>query len=33
MLSGQTTSVEWFVVGNLDKKGFDVSKKVKINVI
>ena len=32
VMSGATSRIKWFVKANLDTRGFDVSKKVQINV-
>lgn len=32
MLSGSMTSVKWYLQARLDVKGFDITKKVQINV-
>ena len=33
LLGGVSSSVSWYVLGSLDIKGFDISKKVRINII
>jgi len=32
ILSGVTSKIKWFVKANLEMKGFDISKKVRINI-
>ena len=32
VLTGNVSSIKWYVVANLDMKGFDVSKKVQVNI-
>jgi len=32
ILSGTTSRVDWYVVANLDMKGFDLSRKVRVNI-
>lgn len=32
LLSGKTSKIKWFVRANLDMKGFDIKKKVRINI-
>jgi hypothetical protein len=31
-LSGATSKIEWYVLANLDMKGFDISKQVRVNI-
>jgi len=32
LLSGTTSRIEWYVTANLEMKGFDISKKVRVNI-
>jgi hypothetical protein len=32
ILSGTNASIEWYVTANLDMPGFDISKKVRVNI-
>ncbi|MFH1290750.1 MAG: hypothetical protein ABIH92_05060 [Nanoarchaeota archaeon] len=32
ILSGNISSIRWYVVANLEMKGFDISKKVQVNI-
>ena len=33
MLGGVSSNINWYVTANLDTKGFDISKSVRINII